>query len=281
MSSSPRNNHSSEAINQRGIELADRGWLDEALREFSRAIDLDQCAHFPRINRANVYVEQGRMLEALEDLLAAVRLAPGDPATHYHLGLFLSRYGTELGMRELQATLGLDPDNVDALLQLGAAHSDRGEFTEAEDALDAVLDLDPLDPQANREKGILRMDQGQVHEAIGHLRTAHEQNPHDTEITVDLGLAYLQAGFFEQGARHLQSVVELIPDHLYALYNLAAIHAQADQPDKALGLLHRAVELHGIRVGDWLRDDPMFDKLRQDQRFVDLIEVNAPPPDMG
>ena len=32
---------SSDEHNSRGIELADRGWLDEALKEFKKAIDLD------------------------------------------------------------------------------------------------------------------------------------------------------------------------------------------------------------------------------------------------
>src|SRR4051794_35804305 len=31
----------SDEHNSRGIELADRGWLDEAIKEFKKAIDLD------------------------------------------------------------------------------------------------------------------------------------------------------------------------------------------------------------------------------------------------
>lgn len=32
---------SSDEHNARGIELADRGWLDEAVKEFKKAIELD------------------------------------------------------------------------------------------------------------------------------------------------------------------------------------------------------------------------------------------------
>ena len=78
----------SDACNQRGIELADKGWLEEAINEFDRAIQLDTGSYFARINRASVFLEQGRKLEALEDLLAAVRLAPDESSTHYHLGTF-------------------------------------------------------------------------------------------------------------------------------------------------------------------------------------------------
>ena len=47
----------SDEHNSRGIELADRGWLDEAINEFNRAIELDPTrpAHD---NLATVYAEK-------------------------------------------------------------------------------------------------------------------------------------------------------------------------------------------------------------------------------
>jgi tetratricopeptide (TPR) repeat protein len=270
MKSTPPQNRSSESSNQLGMELADRGWLEEALREFGRAIDMDKKAPFPRINRASVYLEQGRMLEALEDLLSAVRLAPQDPATHYHLGLFLTRFGVELGQRELQTTLIHEPDQIEALLQLGAIHADRGEFTEANRILDAALDVDPNDHLANREKGVLLLEQGQVHAAISFLKKAHDINPGDIEIEVDLGLAFIQAGFFEKGKHVLLTVIEKKPDHLYALYNLAAIEAERGSKEKTLSFLLMAARCDRSKVMDWLNDDPMFVALKSDKLMADL-----------
>lgn len=267
----PHNSTSSEAFNKRGIELADRGWLEEAIREFGRAIDLDPVAPFPRINRASVLVEQGRMTEALEDLLNAVRLAPDDPASHYHLGLFLCRHGAEFGLDELQKTLDLEPDHIDALLVRGVALAERGQPDEARECLDTALEVEPADLWANRERGILALDQGQVHEAIGYLRKAREQAPKDPELAVDLGLAYVQAGFLERGAEVLAEVVEQVPEHVYAVYNLAAIHAEWQAEDQALDLLDRALALDREQVVAWLRDDPMFAGLRSNSRLVELV----------
>ena len=278
MKSGPNNRRGSEGSNQLGMELADRGWLDQALREFNRAIELDEQDPFPRINRASVYMEQGRMLEALEDLLTALRLAPDDPTTHYHLGVFLTRHGLELGKRELQTSLAQDPDQVDAMLHLGATHADLGEFDAAETAIRAALDADPEDPWANRELGVLYLDRGQVHDAIDLLRKARDASPEWSDVEVDLGLAYLQAGFLDRAEQSLSSAILSEPDNLYAHYNLAAIHARREQPEQALIALERALELDPARCIDWIRDDPMFESLRQHSRLQDILNLNPSGP---
>ncbi|MBN2493921.1 MAG: tetratricopeptide repeat protein [Deltaproteobacteria bacterium] len=267
-----------EKLNQRGIELADRGWLDEALCEFDRAIELDGQDPFPRINRASVYVEQGRMLDALEDLLAAVKLAPDDPTTHYHLGALLTGYGHQLGKRELQISLAMDPDQVDALLELGVCSADIGEFEEAEQAFRSALELDPDDGLARRELGVLLLDRGEVHEAIEHLKTARQQLG-SAEAEVDLGLAYLQAGFLDKAESLLVEVLASDEDNIFAHYNLAAIYAHQGRVDACLLHLQRAAEIHAPSVREWLRDDPFFEAVRREEPFQRF--ASAAIPDMG
>ncbi len=262
----------SEASNQRGLALADRGWLEEALREFDRAIELDGSASVPRINRASVYMELERWVEALADLLAAVELAPEDPEAHFHLGLFLTRHGAALGQRELEQSLEHDPEHLDALLQLGASQAEQGRWSEAERTLDAALDIDPADPLARRERGLLALDVGQVHEAIEHLKLAQQADPDDVELAVDLALAHVQAGFLECGADMLSAALERQPDQLHALYNLAAVRAERGDADAALELLDRALALDRQLVLDWLSQDPMFDALRADGRLRQRLD---------
>ena len=276
MEKGSQNRFGADGFNQRGIELADRGWLEEAVKEFNRAIELDQRSPFPRINRASVYLEQGRLLDALSDLLEAVRLAPDEPATHYHLGVFLSRYGTNLAVSELHASLNLDPEQVDALLQLGATYADRGESSEAEESLRAALEVDSSDPAVNRELGVILMERGKIHDAIRHLRVACEEYPTDMEIQVDLGMAYIQAGFYEKAAATLTKVLSRDPENLHANYNLAAIYTEWAQTDQALSHLGRACAVGPARVRDWLSDDRMFDKLRADPRFTKLLQAGQP-----
>ncbi len=261
----------SESFNQRGIELADRGWLDQATREFSRAIELDPSSPFPRINRASVYMEQGAYLEAMEDLLTSIRLAPEEASAHYHLGVLLAHHGTELATQELKLTLEMEPDQVDSLLHLGMIYADQGEFREAEGAFQRALDLDPLDPFVHREMGILLMEKGNIHRSIAHLKTACDQQPEDKEIIVDLATAYIQAGFYNKAQQLLQQVLAKDPDHLQANYHMAALFADWGKNDQALQHLKRGMSIECSRVQEWLEEDHMFDKLREDKRFAELL----------
>ena len=66
----------SDEHNARGIELADRGWLDEAVKEFQKAIELDPESAHAHDNLATVYAEKTRFIDALEAYIKAVRLEP-------------------------------------------------------------------------------------------------------------------------------------------------------------------------------------------------------------
>lgn len=278
MSNQPRNPTRAEVLNQRGIELADRGWFEEALKEFNRAIELDRTSPFPRINRASVLVEQDRQFEALEDLVAAVKMAPNDAATHYHLGLFLSRHGSSLALKELRASLELEPDQIDTLLQIGITHGDRGEFRQAEECIRSALDLDPSDPWVHHEFGVVLTDQGRVHEAISHLRFALRQVPSGPEIALDLAAAYAQAGFLEQAEQVLKEhVLSRDPGDFHGHFSLATICVRQGKQDEALEHLTLAARKNHSQTIEWVADDPAFDALRTDERFLKLKEVSAPP----
>ena len=66
----------SDEHNSRGIELADRGWLDEAIKEFKKAIDLDPHSAHAHDNLATVYAEKKLFREALGEYLTAIKLEP-------------------------------------------------------------------------------------------------------------------------------------------------------------------------------------------------------------
>jgi len=98
----------SDEHNSRGIELADRGWLDEAIKEFKKAIDLDPDSAHAHDNLATVYAEKKLYREALNEYLTALKLEPDSPTAHYNLACFLSTHGTDFAIAEYKEAIELE-----------------------------------------------------------------------------------------------------------------------------------------------------------------------------
>src|SRR6478609_3732242 len=135
----------SDEHNSRGIELADRGWLDEAIKEFRKAIDLDPTSAHAHDNLATVYAEKKQFREALTEYLTAIRLEPDSATAHYNLACFLSTHGAEMSVAEYKEAIELDPEYPDAHLNLGLTYADHGRVEEAMKELNTAIELDPAD----------------------------------------------------------------------------------------------------------------------------------------
>ena len=57
--------------NARGIQLADRGWLEEAINEFEKAIDADPNAAYAIDNLGTVCAEKGLDLKPFKRISKA------------------------------------------------------------------------------------------------------------------------------------------------------------------------------------------------------------------
>src|SRR6266852_5017596 len=120
----------SDEHNSRGIELADRGWLDEAIKEFKKAIDLDPTSAHAHDNLATVYSEKKLYAQALEEYLTAL----------YNLACFLATHAHEMAIEQYKEAIELDPEYPDAHLNLGMTYADLDQREEAKAEFKAAID---------------------------------------------------------------------------------------------------------------------------------------------
>ncbi|MDX2015853.1 MAG: tetratricopeptide repeat protein [Myxococcaceae bacterium] len=260
----------SDEHNSRGIELADRGWLDEAVKEFKKAIELDPNSAHAHDNLATVYAEKKQFREALEEYLTAIKLEPDSATAHYNLAVFLSTHGNEFAVSQYQEAIGLEPDYPDAHLNLGLAHADDGRFDEAMKELRIAIELDPQDPFPRHELAAILMDEGDYRGAITHLKEVTRLEPKNFEAWLDLGICFAQKGFYAEAERAYDTAAEHKADDVLLLYNQAALYALWGRPTDAVGFLARAVAADKTKVQSWLRTDPMFESLKGRPEFEAL-----------
>ena len=261
----------SDTHNERGIELADRGWLDEAMREFRRAIELDPTSAHAHDNLAAVHAEKKQWREALREYLAALDLEPDSPAGHYNLASFVYGHGLEMAQSWLREALAVDPEYPDAHLTLGLVLADEGRTEEALAELEAAVRLAPQDAHARHELAALLMEEGDHRAAIGHLREVVRREPDAHEAHLDLGTCYAQKGFYAEAERAFLRAAELKPDDVVVRYDLAALYATWKRPESCLARLREALAVDAARVRAWIPNDPMFDGMKDDEEFQRLV----------
>jgi tetratricopeptide (TPR) repeat protein len=108
----------------------------------------------------------------------------------------------------LEATLQLQPDDVECLTQLGMVKSDLGELVEARRLLERAVMLDPSHVNA----------------------------------LVSLGVAALRAGDLTSAQAPLEQALALAPGNPYALRTLGQAHLMRNDPEGALPFLRQAAD---------------------------------------
>ncbi len=261
----------SDDHNARGIELADRGWLDEAAREFQKAISLDPQSAHAHDNLATILAEKGQLLDALFEYLEALRADPESPTAHHYLASFLAGQGHELAMAEYRRAIELEYDFPDAHLNMGLALADRGMLEEAVHELEIAHQQAPDDEMIHHELACCLIDLERYADAIGHLKRIIKMHPEHVEAYVDLGIAYTAQGFYAEAESVLGKALTVDPHDFATHYHLAALYSSWGRTGEALDHLEIAASHDRERIRQWLRDDRLFDSLRTDDRFLKLL----------
>lgn len=261
----------SDEHNSRGIELANRGWLDEAVKEFQKAIELDPNSAHAYDNLATVLSEKKEFVKALEAHLTSIRLEPESATAHYNLACFLSAHASDFAVAEYKEAIQLDPSYPDAHLNLGLTYADSGEFEEATRELETAIELDPKDPFPRHELSSILMDQGDYRNAIVQLKEVTHLDEKNFDAWLDLGICYAQKGFYAEAERAYETARALNPADLLLIYNMGALYSLWDRPSDAVKHLKSALELDRTKVMSWLSTDPMFDALKGAPEFEALF----------
>jgi len=227
-----------EAHTSLAATYSDYYWeWDRAETEFRRALELDPNYATAHYWYAGVLTNLGRTESALSHARRAAELDPLSLLPAAYVGrahYFDHRY--ETAIRELRAVLDRGPD-LTSYLYLGLAYSKTGEDGKA---------IATLEEAADRYAGV---------SAVSGL----------------LGYALARGGREERARELMSGLEERHEAGRASAVDVAAIHVGLGQADRALEWLERAYREKNWQMG-FLGAEPLFDPLRDDPRFVSLVE---------
>lgn len=261
----------SDEHNARGIELADRGWLTEAVSEFQKAVQLDPSSTHALNNLGAIYSEKGELTLALKSFLAAIEADSADPDPYHYLGSFLAAHAMELSNQAYRRAIELADEFPEAHLNLAINLADSGKLEEALGQLELAQKQDPADLLIQHELACCLIDLNRLPEAIKQLKQILRAQPECLEAHVDLAIAYTSQGFYQQAQESLQAALELDSNDFSVHYHLAALWSLSHQPDLAFTHLETASNIDHSKLSLWARDDKAFRSLESEDRFKRLF----------
>ncbi len=160
----------------------------QALEPLTRMCPAEGHYHYLR---GIALMQAGDMVAAVEPLKEAVRLEPSQPLALIALGAVLDDRGLYAEAKpDLLRSLGLDPENVEALATLAEAEEGLGELREAEAHAQRALARASAHATANLVMGMVLMKQERYAEARDALVKAAAANPASSKAHYQLSLAY-------------------------------------------------------------------------------------------
>jgi len=219
------------------------GKLDEAIRAYRKALEIEPDNADGHNNLGLLLVENGMPEEAIRSYRRAVRIRPGFGFAHYNLGLAfeaLEQWSEAADCH--RRALEIDPRFAEARNHLGNVLHRMGHMDEAAACYRQVLEQQPDYAEVYSNLGNVLVDQGDFAGAESCYRHAIELRGDYVEARANLGHLLRKTGRLVESESMLRQALELRPDDPGMLSNLALTLTDLGQVGQAADLYRRVIE---------------------------------------
>ena len=222
------------AYNNRGVAYRKKGKLDLAVKDYNKAIKLNPDDANAYSNRGNVYREKGEFNRAIDDTNAAIKLNPNCTEAYNNRGAAYGAKGDfDHAIKDCSKAIGLNPNCTEAYSNRSNAYLKKGQVDRAIDDCNTALQIDPDYVEAYVNRGIAYFQKGEIERAIEDYTTTTGFNPKLAEAYFNRGIAYCQKGKFDLAIEDYNEAIQLNPSFVRVYYCRALVWLHFQKWDKA------------------------------------------------
>jgi len=204
-----------------GAVWASLGNSEEAIAHYSEAVKYDPNYVNAHNSLGKALVEQGRLSEAILHFSKALEIRPDYADAQNNMGSLLVEQGKlDEAVSHFTEALRINPDHIIAHNNIGDALARMGRFDEAMTHYYQALRIKPDYADAQNNLGVLLARQGKLDEAIAHYQRVLQLKPNLVEVHNNLGVVLARQGRFDEAISHFHQALQLKPDYLQARNNL-------------------------------------------------------------
>ncbi len=237
----------------------------------AKALEIDDTLAEAHASLANLRHYDWNWSKAERELKRAIELNPNYATAHHWYGLHLEEMGQfDRAMAEMRRAQELDPLSLIIGTAMGGSFYFARQYDQAIEQLQKTLELDPNFSWAHYLAAWAYEQKGMYEEAVTALKNALTLRGGSPEILARLGHTYAKSGRRDEAMEILDELHDLSKQGHVSSYDVAVIHVGLGDLDQAFALLERAYVERSSRLV-YLNVDPLFDCLRSDPRFADLV----------
>jgi tetratricopeptide (TPR) repeat protein len=266
-------------------------YLSKAIENYKLAMKADPTASFLAEELSDLYVQAGRLREAVTDAEEALKQNPSDLNARRLLGRIYTRMigdaqqgkvNEEMlkkAIEQYQKVVEIEPKDIDSLLTLGRLQKVAQNSVEAEKAYKKILEIEPNHEDALTGLAIVYADLGDSKRSAELLRQITDKNP-SVRTLMALAQQYEQLRDYGLAAETLRRTIELAPGNLEVKRAYAQNLLLGEQYDEALKIFTEIAAEDPkdanslLRISQIYRQKRDFDKAREAARKALDIDPN-------
>ena len=217
---------------------------EQAIADYSQALQIDPKAAFMYTNRGIAHAAQGNYEQAIADFNQAIQLDPEDAFAYIDRGIAYDELGKyEQAIADYSQAIQLNPEAADAYYNRANAYFDQGKYEQTIADYSQAIQLNPDDADAYYNRGIAYDELGKYEQAIADYSQAIRINPEAAFIYTNRGIAYSSQGNYEQAIADFNQAIQINPDDAIAYYNRGIAYEKLDEYEQAIADYSQVIQL--------------------------------------
>jgi len=285
---------------------------DQAIKDFTRAIQLEPQNAVNYKERGDVYIEKNNDDKALADFSQAIKLDPYDVDAYKKRGITYNRKKDySKAIADCNQAIRLNPNDADAYICRGSVYLGKGDYDKAYADYNQVLRLDPNNENANLLLEFVKIkmarsgttsfsgssnttqqsynnsnayyNQGNYNSYYNQGKAYSNQDNYNTYL--NQGHAYYNQGDYDRAIMNYNQAIKLNPNKVEAYINRGSAYYKKKEYDIAITDYNQVIKMNSYNVmaykerGDAYYAKGVFDKANYDKAIEDYSQAVKLNPD--
>ena len=208
--------------NNLAVAYQEYGDLENAKKEYLKAISLKNDYAHAYNNLANIYVQEGKIREAREYFEKAIQSKAGYEAPYFNLAnIYKNENQFQKAEEYYKKSLSVNKVFIPAYVGLGQLYMEQGKTDLAGFYLRQATKLNPDYPYSYYSLGDMALKEKDFENAVQFYRKAAEKKPDMTAAYNNIANILDMKGEWEEAAENYQIAIGLDPRFTNAYFNLA------------------------------------------------------------